>query len=123
MEKTWGHEYKLLLGRFRLDIIGNFFTMRTISHWNNLPKEVVDSSILDTSKIQLGRVPGHLVCTVLLPRKIEPMILEVPSNLVTSSGQFPALPYFSPFSLWLCCVLLLSRTMSKVEVSLQLLVV
>ena len=61
MEKTRGNGYKLLLGRFRLDTRGKFFTMRTISHWNNLPREVVDSPTLDTFKIQLDRVLGHLV--------------------------------------------------------------
>ena len=58
MEKTWGNGYKLLLGRFQLDARGKFFTMRTISHWNNLLREVVDSPTLG---IRLDRVQGHLV--------------------------------------------------------------
>ncbi|GAB0179369.1 hypothetical protein GRJ2_000402200 [Grus japonensis] len=61
MEKTRGNGCKLLLGRFQLDTRGQFFTMRTISHWNNLAREVVDSPTLDTFKIQLDRVLGHLV--------------------------------------------------------------
>ncbi|KFV50588.1 hypothetical protein N341_12438, partial [Tyto alba] len=52
---------ELLLGRFKLDTRVKFFTMRTISHWNNFPREVVDSPTLDTLKIQLDRVLGHLV--------------------------------------------------------------
>ncbi|KFV13559.1 hypothetical protein N340_07693, partial [Tauraco erythrolophus] len=44
-----------------LDTRGKFFTMRTISYWNNLPREVVDSPTLDTFKIHLDRVLGHLV--------------------------------------------------------------
>ncbi|KAK4815528.1 hypothetical protein QYF61_003220 [Mycteria americana] len=55
-EKTRGNGYKLLPGRFRLDTGGKFFTMRTISHWNYLPREVVDSPILDAFKIWLDRV-------------------------------------------------------------------
>ncbi|GAB0182054.1 hypothetical protein GRJ2_000670700 [Grus japonensis] len=47
--------------KFLLDTRGKFFTMRTISHWNNLPREVVDSPTWDTFKIQLDRVLGHLV--------------------------------------------------------------
>ncbi|KAK4825406.1 LOW QUALITY PROTEIN: hypothetical protein QYF61_027172 [Mycteria americana] len=61
MEKTRGNGYKSLLGRFQLDARRKFFTMRKISHWNNLPREVVDSPTLDTFKIQLDRVLGHLV--------------------------------------------------------------
>ncbi|GAB0185824.1 hypothetical protein GRJ2_001047700 [Grus japonensis] len=61
VEKTRGSGCKLLLGRFQLDSRGKFFTMRTISHWNNLPREVVDSPTLDTFKIWLDGVLGHLV--------------------------------------------------------------
>ncbi|KAK4813949.1 hypothetical protein QYF61_003110 [Mycteria americana] len=55
MEKTRSKGYKLLLRTFRLDTRGKFFTMTTISHWNNLPREVVDSPTLDTFKILLDR--------------------------------------------------------------------
>jgi len=61
MEKTRGNGYKLLLQGFQLDTKAKFFTMRTISYWNNLPREVVDSPTLDTFKIQLDRVLGRLV--------------------------------------------------------------
>ncbi|KFV45672.1 hypothetical protein N341_00527, partial [Tyto alba] len=44
-----------------LDTRGNFFTIRPISHWNNLPREVVDSPTLGTYKIQLDRVLDRLV--------------------------------------------------------------
>ncbi|KAK4829417.1 LOW QUALITY PROTEIN: hypothetical protein QYF61_003981 [Mycteria americana] len=55
IEKTKGNGYKLLLGRSRLDTRGKFVTMRTISHWGNLPREVVDSPTLDAFKKQLDR--------------------------------------------------------------------
>jgi len=61
VEKTRGNGYRLLLGRFQLDIRGKFFTVRIIRHWNNLPREAVGSPILENSKIQLDRVLGHLV--------------------------------------------------------------
>ena len=48
MEKMRGNRCKLLMERFQLDARGKFFTMRTISHWNNLPREVVDSPTWDT---------------------------------------------------------------------------
>ena len=61
MEKMRGNGYKLLLGRFRLDTRGQFSTLRTMSHWNDLPREVVDSPALDTFKIHLHTVLGHHV--------------------------------------------------------------
>jgi len=56
MEKIRGNGCKLLLGTFQLDTRGKFFTMRTNSHWNNLPREMVDSPTLDIFKIHLDRV-------------------------------------------------------------------
>jgi len=61
MEKTRGIGYKLLLGRFQLYTRGEFFTMKTIIHWNNLLREVVDSPALDTFKIQLDRLMDSFV--------------------------------------------------------------
>lgn len=47
--------------RLSKSIIREFFTIRTIGHWNNLPKEAVDSAALDAFKTHLDRVLGHLV--------------------------------------------------------------
>jgi len=77
-EKTRSNGYKLILGRFRLDRRGKSFTMRTISHWNNLPREVVDCPTLD----------NWTGCWAILSRlcfcqeRLGQMIFEVPSNLV-----------------------------------------
>ena len=61
MEMMRGSGYKLLVETFQVDTRGKFFTKRTITHWNNLPKEVMDSPTLDTFRIRLDRVLGHLV--------------------------------------------------------------
>ena len=61
MEKTRSNGYNLLLGRLLLSTRAKFFTMRAISHWDNLPREVVNSPTSDTFKILLGRVLGCLV--------------------------------------------------------------
>ena len=38
---------KLCLGRLRLDIMKNLFTVRVIKHWNSLSGEVVDHRIIE----------------------------------------------------------------------------
>lgn len=43
------------------ELRGGMVTMKTISRWNNLPMEVVDSTVLNVSNIQLDRVLGPLI--------------------------------------------------------------
>ncbi|KGL93254.1 hypothetical protein N301_01923, partial [Charadrius vociferus] len=53
--------FKLEEGRFRLDIRKKFFTMRVVTHWNRLPREVVDAPSLEAFKARLDGALINLV--------------------------------------------------------------
>jgi len=49
------------MGRFRLGIRRKFFTERMVTHWNRLPKDVVDAPLLKAFKARLDVSPGSQV--------------------------------------------------------------
>ena len=60
-DRTRGNVFKLQQGRFSLAIRKKFFTQRVLTHWNRLPKEVVDVPSLEAFKARLDVALGSLV--------------------------------------------------------------
>ncbi|KFZ68466.1 hypothetical protein N338_04730, partial [Podiceps cristatus] len=52
--------FKLKEGRFRLDLMKKFFTMRVVRHWNRLPREAVDAPSLEVFKARLDVALSNL---------------------------------------------------------------
>ncbi|KFM14143.1 hypothetical protein AS27_05573, partial [Aptenodytes forsteri] len=53
--------FKLKGGRFRLDIRKKFFTLRVVTHWHRLPREMVAAPSLETFKVRLDGALSSLI--------------------------------------------------------------
>ena len=60
-DRTRGNSFKLRQGRFRLYIRRKFSTQRVVTHWNRLPKEVVDAPSLEAFHARLDVTLSSLV--------------------------------------------------------------
>jgi len=59
--RTKSNGFKLKEGRFRLDVMGKFFTERVVRCWNRLPREAMDAPSLEMFKARLDGALGSLV--------------------------------------------------------------
>lgn len=53
-----------------------FFTLRAISHWNNIPRDVAESLPLQVFKMLLDRVLGNLIYTPFSHKRFDIMIFQ-----------------------------------------------
>ena len=60
-DSTKENGLKLRQGKIRSDVRREFVTQRVVTHWNRLPKEVVDAPSLEAFKARLDVALGSLV--------------------------------------------------------------
>lgn len=120
--KGQGNRNKLILERFLLDTRGRFFTLRKISHWNTLSRDVVDSQHWALLRFRWAGCWATLSRPHLCHEWLDQMIHEVPSKAVfcdsiywvmcghTSGNNFSVFsfasaqtcfPFWVPWTSWL----------------------
>jgi len=59
-DRTRNNSFKLRGGRFRLEIMKKFFTMRVVKHWHRLPSKVVEAPSLETFNAKMDGALSNL---------------------------------------------------------------
>lgn len=60
-DRTKGNGFKLKAGRFKLEVRRTFFTQRLVTHWNRMPREVVENPSLEVFKDRLSKALGNMI--------------------------------------------------------------
>ena len=60
-DRTKGNDFKLKEGRFSLAMSKKSFTVRVVTHWHRLSREVVDVSSLKTFKARLDQALSNMI--------------------------------------------------------------
>lgn len=79
-----GNKNKFYHEKFHLDIRNTFFfffTVRTSDHWNNLPRDVMESPSLEVFQKKRDRVSDHLIYIFFSTKGHTRWFYQVPSNL------------------------------------------
>lgn len=66
---------------FHFETRNNFITVRTISHWNHLPRDVVKSPLLEAFRMQLDKVLDNLIDASFPTKVWSRWAFKAPSNL------------------------------------------
>lgn len=61
IDRIRGNDFKLKEGGLRLDIREKSFVVRVVWQWNRLPRDVVDTSFLETSKVKQDKALANVI--------------------------------------------------------------
>jgi len=76
-----GNGFKLKEGRFRLGVRNTLSTIRVLSHWNGLPREVVNVLSFETFRARLYRALSNMIwLSLFIAGELDKMVFKGPFN-------------------------------------------